>query len=470
MESVYKYMDGQKSEYIKRLSDFVAIPSVSAEAGRRAETIKSVEYMKARLDDLGVKTRLVDLGTQQHPDVADPIPLPPALLGELGSDPKKKTLCVYGHLDVQPAHKDDGWNTEPFVLTEVDGQLFGRGSTDDKGPVLGWVNAIEAFQKNKVDIPVNLKFIFEGMEESGSEGLEELCKKEEKSFFGNVDWVCISDNYWLGKEKPCITYGLRGIAYFSVEISGPKKDLHSGVFGGSVHEPMQDIIALMASLTTKDGKIAVKGVYDDVEALSEVEKGLYPAIEFDVNEYRNDIGVKKLRFADKPGVLMSRWRYPALTIHDIGGGSVKTIVAAKVSAKFSIRLVPDQDAQKIEKQITQHLQNELKSRGSPNALKVVMTHGVPAWRSDPTHENYEAGKRATKSVYGVEPDMTREGGSIPITLTFSGLNGGTNVMLLPMGASDDGAHSQNEKINIRNYVEGSKLLAAYIYEAGQIGK
>ena len=342
----------------------------------------------------------------------------------------------------------------------------------------------QAFQQTGQEIPVNLKFIFEGMEESGSEGLEELCQAEEKKFFKDVDYVCISDNYWLGKQKPCITYGLRGIAYFTISVQGPKKDLHSGVFGGSVHEPMQDVIALMASLTDKDGKIAVKGVYDDVAPVTEAEKALYPPIEFDPEEYRDDTGVKALRFADKPSILMSRWRYPALSVHDIGGGSVKTIVAAKISAKFSIRLVPDQDAGKIEKQVfgcslvwwslrvfsqvTEHLQAVLKERNSPNELKVDMLHGVPAWSADPNHPHYEAGKRATKTVYGVEPDMTREGGSIPITLTFSALNGGTNVMLLPMGASDDGAHSQNEKINIRNYIEGSKLLAAYIFEAGKI--
>lgn len=143
-------------------------------------------------------------------------------------------MCVYGHLDVQPALVEDGWDTEPFVLTEKDGKLYGRGSTDDKGPVLCWIHAIEAFQKLKIDLPVNIKFVLEGMEESGSEGLDDLLIARKDTFLAGTDYVCISDNYWLGKEKPCITYGLRGICYFYAEVECAAKDLHSGVFGGTV--------------------------------------------------------------------------------------------------------------------------------------------------------------------------------------------------------------------------------------------
>uniref|UniRef100_A0A3B4FPZ2 Cytosolic non-specific dipeptidase n=1 Tax=Pundamilia nyererei TaxID=303518 RepID=A0A3B4FPZ2_9CICH len=176
------------------------------------------------------------------------IPLPPIILGQLGSDPAKKTVCIYGHLDVQPANIDDGWDTEPFTLVEKDGKLYGRGSTDDKGPVLAWFNCIEAYQKIGKDLPINIKFCFEGMEESGSEGLDDLVFSRKDTFFKDVDYVCISDNYWLGKNKPCITYGLRGICYFFIEVKSCWIiDLHSGVFGGSVHEAMTDLIALMGS-------------------------------------------------------------------------------------------------------------------------------------------------------------------------------------------------------------------------------
>lgn len=201
------------------------------------------------LESLGTKVELIPNGKQQLPNGTQ-IDLPPILFGTLGNDKSKKTLLVYGHLDVQPADKSDGWNTDPFKLVEVDGKLYGRGSTDDKGPVMAWINAIQVMQELKVDIPINIKFVLEGMEESGSEGLDDILMKHKDSFLSDVDFTCISDNYWLGKTKPCITYGLRyvsvdivrsfvficfrGICYYCVEVTVCKQDLHSGVFGGTV--------------------------------------------------------------------------------------------------------------------------------------------------------------------------------------------------------------------------------------------
>lgn len=192
-----------------------------------------VEWTAEKLKTLGTTVEFRDVGIQELPD-GKKIPLPPVLFGTLGNDPQKKTVCIYGHLDVQPALKEDGWNTDPFVLTEKNGKLYGRGSSDDKGPVLCWIHSLEAYNAIGEAIPVNLKFIFEGMEESGSEGLDDLLYAEQEKFLKGVDYVCISDNYWLGTEKPCITYGLRGICYFFIEISCAEKDLHSGVFGGTV--------------------------------------------------------------------------------------------------------------------------------------------------------------------------------------------------------------------------------------------
>lgn len=211
----------------------MAIQSVSAWAEKRQEITRMVEWTSKRLKSLDATVELRDVGTQELPG-GKKIPLPPVLFATLGSDKKKKTVCIYGHLDVQPALKEDGWDTDPFILTEKDGKLFGRGSTDDKGPVLCWIHALEAYKAVSETIPVNLKFVFEGMEESGSEGLDDLLYAEKDKFLSDVDYVCISDNYWLGTKKPCITYGLRGICYFFVEVSCSEKDLHSGVFGGTV--------------------------------------------------------------------------------------------------------------------------------------------------------------------------------------------------------------------------------------------
>lgn len=207
---------------------------MSAWPEKRDDIKKMVQWTADKLKLLGADVQLRDVGMQDLED-GKKIPLPPVILANLGNDPNKKTVCIYGHLDVQPALKSDGWNTEPFVLTEKDGKLYGRGATDDKGPVLCWIHALEAYKKIGVSVPVNLKFVFEGMEESGSEGLDDLLYAEKDGFLKGVDYVCISDNYWLGTEKPCITYGLRGITYFFIEIRCAEKDLHSGVFGGTVY-------------------------------------------------------------------------------------------------------------------------------------------------------------------------------------------------------------------------------------------
>ncbi|KAK2183776.1 hypothetical protein NP493_289g01025 [Ridgeia piscesae] len=429
-----------------------------------------VKVVAKEIERLGGECRLADLGNQTLPD-GTVLPLPPVLLAQIGSDPKKKTVCIYGHLDVQPAQMSDGWDTEPFVLTEVDGKLYGRGATDDKAPVLCILAAIEAYRELKVDLPINLQFIFEGMEESGSEGLEELLQREKATLFKNVDYVCISDNYWLGNEQPCITYGLRGICYFFLEVTCASKDLHSGCFGGTVHEAMTDLVKLMGSMVDTKGNILVPGINEQVLPLTEEEKKLYSPIDFDMEEYRKDMGHNKLIHDKKEEVLMHRWRYPSLSLHGIEGAfdgqGSKTVIPRKVVGKFSIRLVPDMDPALVTKQVTSFLEKIHKDSGSPNTIKILIEHGAKAWVSDFNDPHYQAGCRAVKTVYGRSPDMTREGGSIPVTLTLQEATG-KNVMLLPIGSGDDGAHSQNEKINKTNYLKGCKLMVAYFEEVSEL--
>jgi len=471
ISKVFEHIDAHQEQYIATLAEACAIKSVSAWADHRPEIKKMVEWTKARLEKLGAKCELKDLGMQTLP-CGKKIPLPPCLLGQLGTDPSKKTICLYGHLDVQPALKEDGWDTEPFTLVEKDGKLYGRGSTDDKGPVLGWIHAIEAHQATKTPLGVNLKFVFEGMEESGSEGLEELLVAEKDKFLKGTDYVCISDNYWLGKKKPCLTYGLRGICYFTCEVECCKADLHSGVFGGTVHEAMVDLMFLMSQLVDAKGAIMVPGIHAQVKAVSADEEALYQDIDFDPEDYKKDIGAKKLvHDGDKMRTLMARWRNPSLSIHGVEGAfsdpGAKTVIPRKVIGKFSVRIVPDQTPEAVTKCVVDYLNALWKERGSPNTMKAEMFHGGQCWMTDPSHPHYAAGRKATKMVYGTEPDMTREGGSIPITLVLQEVTG-KNVLLLPMGACDDGAHSQNEKINRTNYIQGTKLLAAYLHEVGQL--
>ena len=473
MKKFFAFIDEHKEEYIKNLGDAVEIKSVSAWPHTREEIVKMVHLVGDRVKALGASIEYCDVGMQTLPD-GSKLKLPPVLMGELGNDPNKKTLLVYGHLDVQPALKEDGWDYEPFVLTQDNGKLYGRGSTDDKGPVLGWVHALQAYQALGIEIPVNMKFCFEGMEESGSEGLDELLmSRKDTEFMRSVDYVCISDNYWLGKNKPCITYGLRGICYFSIEVECCSKDLHSGVFGGTVHEGMADLIAMMNTLLDKDGKILVDNLMEQVAPVTSEEEAKYKTIDFNVEDYQNDIKTNKLMHnQDKIKTLMARWRFPSLSLHGIEGAfsepGAKTVIPRKVIGKFSIRIVPDQTPEFVEKCVVDYLNKKWQQRGSKNTMTVYQHgSGGKPWTSDPDHPNYLAGRRATQMVYGVEPDLTREGGSIPVTLTLQEATG-KSVMLLPMGACDDGAHSQNEKIDIRNYIEGTKLLGAYLHELGQL--
>ncbi|KFM80630.1 Cytosolic non-specific dipeptidase, partial [Stegodyphus mimosarum] len=470
MDEIFRYIDAHQEHYIDNLRKAVEIKSVSAWPEVRGEILKMIQWVAKYLENEGAEVTLVDVGKETLPD-GSTIPLPPVLLGTLGKDPKKKTICAYGHLDVQPAAKEDGWDTEPFVLTEKDGKLYGRGATDDKGPVLAWLHAISAFRETKKELPCNLKFCFEGMEESGSEGLDELVFAEKDKFFKDVDYVCISDNYWLGKKKPCITYGLRGACYYFIEVECAAKDLHSGVFGGTVHEAVADVIALMNSLIDPRGNILIPGIMDDVAPVTPEEEKLYESIDFNPEEFRCDIGCKKLVRSDAKKILMRRWRYPSISLHGIEGAfngpGAKTVIPGKVTGKFSIRIVPNQEPEKIEKLIIDYLNKVHETRGSPNKLNVVMTYSGKPWVSDPNHPHYMAGRKAVKTVYGVEPDLIREGGSIPVTLTFQEATG-KNVILLGIGCSDDGAHSQNEKIDIFNYIYGTKLLAAYIHEVSQL--
>lgn len=471
LSQIFDYIDNRKTNYIQALRVAVEIQSVSAWPKSRDEVQRMVKWISGKLQSLDVDVQLLDIGMQQLPNGKE-IPLPNVIFGSLGKDKTKKTVLVYGHLDVQPALKADGWNTDPFELTEIDGKLYARGASDDKGPVLCWIHAIEAYKNLGIDLPVNLKFVLEAMEESGSEGLDDLLMSSKNDFLKDIDYVCISDNYWLGKKRPCLTYGLRGLVYYTVEVECAQKDLHSGVFGGTVHEAMPDLCYLLNTLVDKDGNILIPGIERDIMPLLSNEKDIYEKIDYDVNDYRNDIGATKLPHnEDKSKLLMHRWRYPSLSIHGIEGAfyeqGAKTVIPAKVIGKFSIRLVPNQDPDHIAKCVEEYLNGKWDERGSPNKLKITLLDSAKAWTENPNHPHYEAAKKAVRHVFDVEPDMTREGGSIPVTLTLQEATG-KNVLLIPIGACDDGAHSQNEKIDIYNYIEGTKLLGAYLYEVGQL--
>src|ERR1700722_6882908 len=315
------------------------------------------QFLAAELESLGAHVEQRPLGKQPGKEHLD---LPPVIVARYGNDKSKRTILVYGHYDVQPALMEDGWATKPFELTiDEKGRMYGRGSTDDKGPVLGWLNVIEAHKKAGVEFPVNLLMCFEGMEEYGSEGLEDFIMGESQKYFKDGGAVCISDNYWLGTEKPCLTYGLRGCNYYSIEIYGPGQDLHSGVFGGTEQEPMTDLVRILATLVDTDGKIQIPGLNELVAPLTVDEKALYGDIAFTMDNLYESLGSNTSIYPNKEHTLMARWRYPSLSIHGIEGAfsqpGAKTVIPAKVIGKFSIRTVPNMEIDDVNKLVSNYV-------------------------------------------------------------------------------------------------------------------
>ncbi|XP_075543408.1 cytosolic non-specific dipeptidase-like [Dermacentor variabilis] len=468
---IFSVIDENRDAMLQSLKELVAIPSVSADSAHRDDIVKAMHMVKKMMEAEGVRVDMQPLGDQTLPD-GTTLPFPPLLLGSLGDDANKKTVCMYAHLDVQPASMSDGWVSEPFVLQEREGKLYGRGSSDDKGPALAMVWALHAYNKAGVPLPVNLKFLYEGMEEVGSQGIVPYLKSDGKSkFFDGIDFACISDNFWLGTEKPCLTYGLRGITYFDIEVVAGTHDFHSGQYGGITHEAMSDLMDLFDSLLDATGKIAVPGIYDDVRPVTDQERELYRRIDFNLNEYRWEMGVSRLAHEDKVETLVHRWRQPCLSLHGISGAysdpGEPQLVPTHVHGKFSIRTVPNQQPDKVKECVTKHLEQRFAQRNSPNRLKVTMTHSTSTWFTDPRTPHFKAAAAAVKHVHGVEPDLTCEGGTIG---TVSALKDHVcrNTLLMPINCAGSAAHAQNENTRLWNYVNGAKQFAAYWYEVAKL--
>ncbi|XP_073925732.1 beta-Ala-His dipeptidase isoform X3 [Castor canadensis] len=402
LEKLFQYIDLHQDEFVQTLKEWVAIESNSVQPVLhfRQELSRMMAVATDKLQCLGAAVDSVDLGSQQLPN-GQSLPLPPIILAELGNDPKKPTVCFYGHLDVQPAQQSDGWLTDPHTLTEVGGKLYGRGATDNKGPVLAWINAVSTFRALEQDLPVNIKFILEGMEEAGSVALEELVTKEKHRFFSSVDYIVISDNLWISRTKPALTYGTRGNSYFMVEVKCRDQDFHSGTFGGILNEPMAELIALLDSLVDSTGHILIPGIYDQVAPLTEEEKKTYETIDLDLEEYQNSSQVEKFLYGTKEEILMHLWRYPSLSIHGIEGAfdkpGTKTVIPGRVVGKFSIRLVPHMNVSVVEKQVKQHLEAVFSKRNSSNQMSVSLALGLQPWITNINDNQYLAAKAAIKT-------------------------------------------------------------------------
>ena len=305
------------------LSKLVSMPSVSADPNRRSDALETAKYIQDEMNQIGLDTLLVSNEVQG---------LNPLILASMGNDISKKTLAIYSHYDVQPAEKEDGWDTEPFHLTEKDGYLYGRGASDDKSGIACALTAIKELQKEG-ELPINFRFIYEGEEESASGGFEDTVTKH-REWLGNIDGVLILDTGWFGDNVPAMDYGFRGIAYMGIEISGPVKDVHSGS-GGIFREPLTDLIKIMAELKDEQGKATIVGFYEKVRPVSKEEEELYDNIEFDAKEFSEVLGLKALNTYDSKKVLMNMWRFPSMSLHGIEGAfstpGSKTVIPAKFS-------------------------------------------------------------------------------------------------------------------------------------------
>ncbi|KAG8442261.1 hypothetical protein GDO86_011167 [Hymenochirus boettgeri] len=467
MTDLFTYIDGHQDEFVQSLKEWIAIPSDSSDPLLRKELIKMVEITAERIQALGATVELIDMGQEQLND-GQSVPFPKAILAQLGNDPSKATICFYGHVDVQPAKMEDGWITDPYNMTERNENLYGRGATDNKGPVLAWINAVDTYKALNQEIPVNIKFIIEGVEETGSQGLEDLIKGN-SSFFSDVDYIVISDNVRLSR-KPALTYGTRGDAYFFVEVQSGTKDLHSGTFGGIIHESMRDLVYLLANLVDSSGHILIPGIYDDVSPLTEEERKLYDDIDFDLEEHQNNSGVNTFLYSTKEEILQHLWRYPCLSIHGIEGAfsgyGSKTVIPGKVIGKFSIRLVPDMKIPVVNKQVINHLKSVFAKLKSPNKLVVTLQIGALPWIANVNDLQYEAARNAIRKV---TPEMIRDGSTIPLARIFQDLTK-KSIMMLPIGGADDGEHSQNEKISRSNYIQGTKIFASFFLELAKLHK
>jgi acetylornithine deacetylase/succinyl-diaminopimelate desuccinylase-like protein len=386
----------------------------------------------------------------------------PLVYAEWLGAPGKPTVLVYGHYDVQPVDPIELWNTPPFEPTIKNGKIFARGATDDKGQVFVHFKSVEAFFKKEGSLPLNVKFIIEGEEEIGSENLSIFLKNNSGLLKCNA--VLISDTSLYAAGVPTLTYGLRGISYFDVEMEGPNRDLHSGSFGGSVANPINVMAKVISKLHDKNGRVTIPGFYDDVLKLSKKERENFKALKLSDKEYAKDLGVAELNGEKGFTTLERIWTRPTLDCNGIVGGftgkGAKTIIPSKVTAKISMRLVPSQKADKITKQFTRFIK-----KLTPKTVKVEITKihsGEGSITPIDSPANIAAAK-AMEKAFGKKPVFVREGGSIPIVTDFS-KRLKSPVVLMGLGLDSENLHSPNEHFDLNHFQLGIMSSAYFLRE------
>jgi acetylornithine deacetylase/succinyl-diaminopimelate desuccinylase-like protein len=446
MEKVLAYLKDNEAKFIDQLCDYVRFPSVSAQIDKHGGDMKACgEWLLAQHRALGLEAEL-------HPTAGNPI-----LVSKTPRRRGRKHFVIYGHYDVQPPEPFELWKTPPFEPRIEGRSMFGRGASDNKGQNLAHLKAVEAYLKTGAELPVDLTFLIEGEEEVGSRNLETFLKWHRAELKCNA--VVISDTGMPDKKTPALTYSLRGITALEIKLTGPGRDLHSGLFGGAVENPAMALCRLLAQIHDRSGRVNIPGFYADVQPLSKFEREQFKKVPYSAEQFRKLVGVPAL-FGEKGFTHHERraarptFEINGLTSGYQGQGS-KTIVPSWASAKVTMRLVPNQAPAKIQKLVQAHLR-----KLCPPTVKMELQsgHGGDPYIVSPTSPMAQASLRALQLGFDAEPIVMREGGSIPIVNDFKRVLG-VDTLLLGLALPDDNAHSPNEKFDLDCFANGMKMAA-----------
>jgi len=445
MKTVNEYIHENQQRFLDELFGLIRIPSVSSVPDHKEDMVRTAGYLADQLIKAGADHAKV-YATEGHPVV----------YGHKFIDPVKPTILVYGHYDVMPVDPIDLWKTPPFEPEIRDGKIYARGSADDKGQLFMQVKAFEYLLSENL-LECNVKFMIEGEEEMGSPSLSKWCRDNKEMLA--ADLILVSDTSMIGIDTPSVTVGLRGLAYMEVEVTGPNKDLHSGLYGGAVANPANVLARLIASLHDENNRITIPGFYDDVIEITAEERNDMARAPFNLDEYRNKLDIREV-WGEKGYTVNERTSIrPTLDVNGIWGGYIgegsKTVLPAQASAKISMRLVPNQDPDKISSLFAKHFEQI----APPTVkVKVIAHHGGHPYVSPTNSRAYLAASKAYETTFGIKPIPVRSGGSIPIISTFEQVLGIKSI-LMGFGLDTDAAHSPNENFHLECFHKGIATIS-----------
>lgn len=456
-EAVLQRVDSRRDDHLEELKDYLRIPSISTDPEYRDDVLRCSDWLVGKMEAAGLSAERIE--GDGHPIV----------YGEWLGAEGKPTILFYGHYDVQPVDPVDLWRHPPFEPTLEGDNLVARGATDDKGQSFAHLKAVASIMAERGSLPVNVKFIVEGEEESGGEFIETFVRSDQGDRL-SCDAVVISDSSMLAPGRPSLLCGLRGMCYLELRVTGPNRDLHSGSFGGAVENPLNALATILAKLKDMEsGRVLIPGFYDDVRPLSDGERQEIAALPFDEETYARDLGISEVRGEEGYSTLERTGARPTCDINGIYGGyegaGAKTVLPSFGGAKVSMRLVADQDPKVIEELFRRFVESVTPAGVT---VEIEAHHGANPVRIDATGPIVDAAMTAMERTWGAPPVRTREGGSIPIVSTFSEVLGAP-VLLLGFGLDDDNLHAPNEKFNVLHFHNGIRSIVRFLDLVGENG-